>query len=289
MLRRQTLALILASACGLAADFRGARALEDVKKIVALGPRFPASAAMIKQQAYLMEELKACGCEVLQDAFTARTPQGPVAMKNLIARFPGRNGKTLVITGHYDTKQIKGVNFLGANDGAASSAMLLELARALKDRAHQSEIFLVWFDGEEAYGEWSANDSLYGSRHLADKWQKEGVLGRVQALINVDMIGDRDLVVEQEMYSSSSLRSLVLRVAQDLGYGKYFDGRELAIEDDHVPFLRRGVRALDLIDFDYGPNHSWWHAAGDTPDKLSANSLDVVGRVLLETLKRLDP
>jgi len=276
-------------ASAAAAEFSGARALEDVKKIVALGPRWVNSEAMKKQQAYLAGQLKSTGCQLTEDPFTAATPVGVVPMKNLLCLFPGKNGKALVITGHYDTKQIKGVNFLGANDSGASASLLLELARALKDRPHQSDVYLVWLDGEEAYGEWSDKDSLYGSRHLAEKWQKEGVLSKITALINVDMIGDRDLVVEREQYSSASLRSTVWQVAGDLGFARNFNGREIAIEDDHIPFLRRGVRALDLIDYDYGPDNSWWHTAADTPDKLSPQSFDIMGRVLLETLRRLDP
>lgn len=283
-------ALILCLWCtsALAADFSGAQALEYTRQIVAFGPRTPASEGMKKQQAFILAQLKTCGCQLVQDDFVAKTPKGPVPMKNIIARFLGTNGRALVVSGHYDTKTFSGFRFVGANDGGSSSGFLLEMARALRGVPHASDIYLVWLDGEEAYGDWSETDSLYGSRHLAAKWAADGTLARVQALINVDMIGDRDLSIVQEQYSAESLRRLVWQVAQQLGYGKHFSDSGGAIEDDHAPFLRRGVRALDLIDFEYGPSHSWWHTAQDTVDKLSPNSFQVVGRVIIETLRRLD-
>jgi glutaminyl-peptide cyclotransferase len=283
-------ALILCLWClaCLAGDFSGAQALEYTRQIVAFGPRMPASEGMKKQQDFLLAQLKTCGCQVSQDDFVAKTPKGPVAMKNIIARFLGTNGRALVVTGHYDTKTFSAFRFVGANDGGSSSGFLLEMARALKGAPHASDIYLVWLDGEEAYGDWSETDSLYGSRQLAAKWAADGTLARVQALINVDMIGDKDLSIVQEQYSAESLRRLVWQVAQQLGYGRNFSDSSGAIEDDHVPFLRRGVRALDLIDFEYGPNHSWWHTAQDTVDKLSASSFQVVGSVIMETLRRLD-
>jgi glutaminyl-peptide cyclotransferase len=270
-------------------DFSGARALEDTRRVVALGPRWPASEAMRKQQDWIRAEMKTAGCELTEDAFSARTPRGAVPMRNLLCRFPGTNGRALVVSGHYDTKRIEGVDFAGANDGAASAAFLVELARALRGRPHASDIILVWLDGEEAFGEWSDADSVYGSRHLAARWESEGMLRQIRALVNVDMIGDRDLVFERETYSSASLWAVMRQVARDLGLERHFaGGREWPIEDDHLPFLKRGVAALDLIDFDYGPDNAWWHAAGDTPDKLSPVSLEVTGRLVLEFLKRLD-
>jgi glutaminyl-peptide cyclotransferase len=282
------LAPLLASLSGKAADFSGANALEYTRKIVAFGPRPSGSEALRETQSLLLQELKSCGCQVSEDAFTAKTPAGQIAMKNIIARFPGTSGKALAVTGHYDTKRFPVFPFVGANDGGASAGFLLELVRALKDRPHKHDIYLVWFDGEEAVAEWTATDSLYGSRHLVAKWSASGELDKLQAVINVDMIGDKDLEIVEEQYSSEPLRRLVWQVAADLGHEKQFQGKALPIEDDHAPFLRHGVRAVDLIDFDYGPNHAWWHTADDTMDKLSASSFQTVGSVVVETLRRLD-
>ena len=271
-----------------AADLSGQSALSYTEKLVSFGVRTAGSENARKMQAYVVSELKKFGCEVSEDAFQAHTPAGVVAMKNIIARFPGRNGKAIAITGHYDTKRFKGFTFVGANDGGSSGGLLLELARSLQGRPHNSDVYLVWFDGEEAFVEWSATDSLYGSRHLAGKWAADGTINRLQALINIDMIGDKDLRLEEELLSSESLRRMVDQIANQLGYAKYFSGRSAAVEDDHAPFLRKGVRAIDLIDFDYGPSNSWWHTAQDTMDKLSPASLQVTGAIVLEMVKRLD-
>jgi Zn-dependent M28 family amino/carboxypeptidase len=149
-------------------------------------------------------------------------------------------------------------------------------------------VYLVWFDGEEAVGEWSPTDGVYGSRHLASRWASDATARRLKAVINVDMIGDRDLEISQESFSSPALVRLVWQAASDLGHQRYFSTRTLAVEDDHVPFLKIGVPAVDLIDFDYGPGHSWWHTPEDTMDKISAKSLQIVGEVVLETIRRLE-
>ena len=279
---------LLAMASARAAEFNGAEALAFTKHLVAFGPRPSGSEAIRKTQAYILGELKALGCHVIQDDFTGSTPLGPTPMKNIIARFPGKSGKIVAITGHYDTKSMPGTFFAGANDGGSSAGFLLELAKAIAHEPRQGEVQLVWFDGEEAVAQWTESDSLYGSRHLADRWAADGTLARITALINEDMIGDKDLDILNDLNSSAPLRELVWRVADRLGYGRHFLREPGAIEDDHIPFLRRGVSSLDLIDFTYGPNNSFWHNNKDTVDKLSAESLQIVGRVLIETLKELE-
>jgi Zn-dependent M28 family amino/carboxypeptidase len=271
-----------------AADFSGQKALEYTQALVNFGPRPSGTPAMVKTQAYIVAQLKVNGWQVTEDAFTARTPAGTLAMKNIIARKPGLSGRAVAITGHYDTKRFP-FPFVGANDGGASAGAILELSRSLKDRTFKNDVYLVFFDGEEAVNEWTATDSLYGSRHLADKWQSAGILDRLTALINIDMIGDRDLRIVNELYSSEPLRRVIAQAAASLGYARHFNGGDLPIEDDHVPFLRKGVRAANLIDFEYGPNHAWWHTAQDTMDKLSPASMEVVGRTLVEVIKRLEP
>jgi Zn-dependent M28 family amino/carboxypeptidase len=279
-----TLAACLAPWQAAASGFRGARALEWTRQAVNFGPRPPGSPAIRKMQAWLLAQLKPIGCRVTEDSFTAQTPHGPVAMKNIIARFPGTSGRAVVFSGHYDTKYFADQKFVGADDGGSSAGFLLEMAHALRGQPRKDDVLLVWFDGEEAFGQWSATDSLYGSRHLAERWAAEGFIGRIRALINVDMIGDRNLDIMQEYNSSPSLRKLVWDRAEKLGYGKYFLRQGGATEDDHMPFLRMGVNAVDLIDF----NKDYWHTPRDTMDKLAAHSFDVVGAVLLDVLKQLE-
>jgi len=269
-----------------ASDFNGARSLEDTRHAVAFGPRPPGSAALRSLRASVEGQLRALHFRVSEDVFIARTPDGPVEMRNIIATLPGTSGRTLVVSGHYDTKKQPG--FVGANDGGSSTGFLLELARAVAARHWSSDIVLVWFDGEEAYGKWSDTDSVYGSRHLAERWSHDGTLARVRALINVDMIGDRNLDIVKETNSSPELLQTVWKIAYESGYGRYFTNSEDAIDDDHMPFRERGVNAIDLIDFDYGSSNSWWHTSADTIDKLSAHSFQVVGDVVMRTLETLD-
>jgi Zn-dependent M28 family amino/carboxypeptidase len=269
------------------ADFSGKQALEYTGRIVAFGPRPPGSAAIRKTQQHIVGELKRLGVETIQDDFQAQTPNGTIAMKNIIARLQGSTGRAVVISGHYDTKLMPGVHFVGANDGGASAGFLLEMARALKGRPLKDDIYLVWFDGEEAIAEWTEKDSLYGSRHLAGRWAAEGMLPRIKALINVDMIGDRNLRIVREFHSTPWLRELIWNTAEQLGYGRYFTPLGGAIQDDHVPFLRMSVPAIDLI-HDYGGEGSYWHTQQDTMDKLGANAFQAVGDVLIQAIRKLE-
>lgn len=290
MLGHKTILIIaLALFPVFAEEFSGARAFEHVKQAVEFGPRPAGSPAIRKLQAYIHAQLKSCRCDVQDDDFAAQTPNGSVSMKNIIARFPGagREGsRTLVVTGHYDTKLMDG--FVGANDGGSSTGLLLELARILATTPHRAHIWLVWLDGEEAVKEWSATDSTYGSRHLAKVWSDRGDLARIGAVINVDMIGDKNLDVPIEANSTPTLGRLAKHTADELGFNQQFLSESISIEDDHLPFLERGVPAVDLIDFNYGPANSYWHTTADTLDKLSPQSLEVVGKVVLGMLGSLD-
>jgi Zn-dependent M28 family amino/carboxypeptidase len=289
MHRKKTVLILAALWLAMAAqarEFNGARAMDYARKVVAFGPRPPGSAALRNLRAYIVAQLKPRGCEVTQDSFTASTPLGPIAMANIIARFPGKSGRAVVLTGHYDTKKMAGMRFVGADDGGSSTAFLLELAEALDGIPHDDDIYLVWFDGEEAFGQWSASDSLYGSRHLAERWAADGTLSRIKALINVDMIGGKDLHIMNEENSSPALRKLIWSTAERFGYGKYFDNGEGSTDDDHMPFVKAGVNAVDLIDFDTSKK-TYWHTPADTIDKLATHSFEVLGAVLIEVLKQL--
>lgn len=270
-------------------QFSGARAFEHTRQAVELGPRPPGSPALAKLQKQIARKLTAAGCQVSEENFTGRTPGGPVPMKNILCRLKGTDGgRAIVITGHYDTKPMPGVEFVGANDAGSSTGLLLELAASLSTVPRKRDVWIVFFDGEEAFASWSATDSLYGSRHQATAWASNGFLSKIDALINVDMIGDKDLNLLRDMNSSPELVSLVWSVAKDLGYARHFETSATAIEDDHVPFRRLGVPAIDLIDFEYGPLNRHWHNARDTMDKLSPASFEIVGKVVMETVKRLD-
>jgi glutaminyl-peptide cyclotransferase len=285
MFRAQAILILFLPVLASAAGVSGASALEFTRRAVSFGPRPSGSDANHQLQAYILAQLKTCKCQVTEDSFTAQTPKGPIAMKNIIAKFPGKSGKAEVITGHYDTKLFPGRKFVGASDGGSSTGLLLELARVLAGQPRTDDVYLVWLDGEEAVRiEWAGDDNLYGSRHLAERWSKDGTAAKIKGLINVDMIGDKHLNIKQEQNSNARLRQLVWRSASELGYKAYFPDEQITIEDDHIPFLKAGIPALDLIDFDYEP----WHTDEDTMDKLSAQSLEIVGNVVLDAIQKLE-
>ena len=272
-----------------ATGFRGESALADTRKAVSFGERPSGSEAIQHLRDWIASELKPLGGEMSLNSFTGQTPSGPIAMSNIILKFSGTSGKAIVVTGHYDTKRIPMVHFIGANDAGSSTGFLIEFARAVSILKHPDDIYIVFFDGEEALrAEWSDTDSRYGSRHLVAKWGADGTLSRLRALINIDMIGDKDLDLANDENSSQSLRNMVHQIAADLGYSKFFRRDSGAIDDDHKPFSDAGVNAIDIIDLDYGPNGSYWHTASDTMDKLSVHSFQVVGDVILQLVKQLE-
>jgi glutaminyl-peptide cyclotransferase len=272
-----------------ASPFRGAAALADARRAVTFGERPSGSAENRRQRAWILEELKPLGGEVTIDSFTAQTPTGRIEMANIILKFRGTSGKAIAVSGHYDTKKIPMVHFVGANDGGSSTGFLLEFARAAAKEKHRNDLLIIFFDGEEAVlANWTDTDSRYGSRHLTEKWSADGTLSRLIALINVDMVGDKNLDLADDENSSSRLRSMVKKAAAKLGYAHYFLEGSGAIDDDHKPFADAGAEVLDVIDLDYGPSNSYWHTAQDTPDKLSARSLQVVGDLVFELVRELD-
>ncbi len=283
-------ALAAAAACAAAqppatAAFDGKIALEHVRKIVDIGPRVAGTPGAQKTRDYIAAQMKALGLPVVEQAFDARTPLGTVRMINLSVRLKGDDSRgRIIIAGHYDTKLFKALRFVGANDAGSSTAFLIEAARVLKDRANPMAIELLFLDGEEAVVDWNTNDdNTYGSRYYVEAAKKDGSLASIKALILVDMIGDRDLRIMRETNSTRWLTDIVWAAAKSIRRPQFVD-EETAIEDDHLPFLRAGVPAVDIIDLDYPA----WHTIGDTFDKLSAESLKTVGDVVMAALPAIE-
>jgi len=264
------------------------RAFQYIKEIVAFGTRPMGSENHKKVENYITSHLK--GDQVEDDAFTADTVEGKFPVRNIIAKYPGTKDGIIVILGHYDTNYpLRNIGFVGANDGGSSSAILLEYANHLRGKKRDGySVWLVWTDGEEAVREWSATDSLYGSRHLAEKWEKDGTLKKIKALFVMDMVGDADLNIEKETNAPPWLTDLVYEAAERGGVQSHFYARAVTIEDDHFPFVKRGVPSIDIIDLDYGYNNVFHHTAQDTLDKLSPRSLEIVGNTTLEAIRMLD-
>ena len=269
-------------------SFNSARAMQYVRDVVAFGPRPIGSANHIKLEKYILNHLK--GDTVEDDAFTADTPEGKFPVRNIVAKFPGKRDGIIVIAGHYDTNYpLRNTAYVGANDGGSSTALLLELANQLRGKKRDGySVWLLWTDGEEAVKQWTATDSLYGTRHLAEKWQKDGTLKKIKAFLLADLIGDADLNIDRDSNSAPWLEDLVLQAATQLGYQSHFFGRTIPVDDDHIPFVQRGVPCADLIDFEYGYGDVFHHTPQDTIDKLSPKSLQIVGSVILETVGLLD-
>jgi len=270
----------------------GDRAMQYVKDIVKFGPRPLGSAAHKKVEDYISAHLK--GDQVEDDIFTADTPVGKFPVHNIVAKYPGTKDGIIIIASHYDTNYpLRNTSFVGANDGGSSSGLLLELANQLRGKPREGySVWLVWDDAEEGMlpdtEKPFLEDSLYGITHLAQKWESDGTLKKVKAFLLADMIGDKDLNIDRDSYSTPWLLDVVGEAAKRLGYQSHFFERNNTVSDDHLPFVKRGVPSADLIDFTYGYNLAYWHTPDDTVDKLSPRSLQIVGSVLLETVRILD-
>jgi glutaminyl-peptide cyclotransferase len=271
------------------------RAFEYTREVTAFGERYMGNENHKKLERYIYDHLK--GDQVEDDAFTADTVEGKFPVRNIIAKFPGTKDGIIVIMGHYDTNYwLRGTGYVGANDGGSSTAILLEFANQLRGggsggsgkKRDGYSVWLVWTDGEEAVKSWSETDSLYGTRHLAEKWEKDGTLKKIKALIVMDMIGDADLDIQRNTSGAPWLLDLIYSAAERLGYQSHFYVMQGAIEDDHLPFMKRGVPTADVIDLDYGYNNVFHHTPQDTMDKLSPNSLQIAGDTILEAVHMLD-
>jgi len=271
-----------------APTFDSARAFEDLKQQVAFGPRPAGSPALQRTRDYIKRQLVAAGLEPQEQPFDARTPAGTIHMVNIRATLPGQvqNRGRLVIGGHYDTKLSHDFPFVGASDGASSAAFLLELARALKGRTNPLPIELLFLDGEEAVNwNWDdkTTDHTYGSRHYVQQAKQAGTTKDIKAFILVDMIGDRDLGIQREGYSTPWLTDAVWSAAKQLQRPEFL-ASVTPIEDDHLEFLAADIPSVDIIDLDYPA----WHTAKDDLDHVSARSLQAVGDVVLAALPAIE-
>ena len=277
------------AAASTAPAFDSNQAWEHLRRQVSFGPRPAGSAALAEARRYILDQLKAAGVEAREQPFDATTPLGPVKMANVIGTIPGASRQRIALASHFDTKLFRGFRFVGASDGASSTAVVLELARVLKARHNAYTIELLLFDGEEAFcQDWAeclnGKDHTYGSRYYVEAARKSGTLGNLKALILLDMVGDRNLNFRREAKSTRWLTDIIWATAAKLGHGANFLREETPIEDDHVAFLDAGVAAVDLIDLDYAA----WHTPNDTLDAVSARSLQIVGDVVLASLPQIE-
>ncbi len=274
--------------------FNGERAMDHARKQIEFGPRPPGSPELEKTRRYIVDQLNSYGLKVTVDEFTAKTPHGDKKMANITAELSGETKTTILVGSHYDTKFYKDMQFVGANDPAASVGTLIEIGRVLGSLRDKPKVTvkLVFFDGEEAFCEnWSDcgnpdnPDNTYGSRHYVAQLKAKKEIEDTYALILLDMIGYKKLELGRDSASSRWLQDLIWETGRELGHGKVFVDREEGIGgDDHEPFLRAGIDAVDIIQLNSYPH---WHKADDTIDKISAQSMKIVGDTVLASLLKL--
>lgn len=274
--------LLLVNSCAKAParkiwiEFSGEKALTHVQALVDLGPRPPGSDAIVRARAYIEEQLESYGWTVSEQAFADQTPRGAGKFVNLIARFGNGTKPSFLLCSHYDTKIFDTFLFVGANDGGSSTGLLLEMARVLAlEPKLAGKIELVFFDGEEAVESFSETDGIYGSRHFAQELSQTGSARSFRGGILFDMVGDRSLDITLPPNSPAKITADILASADALQLRNYFTYFDQDITDDHTPLNAVGIPVVDVIDFHYPP----WHTAEDTMDKLSAQSLQIVGSV----------
>lgn len=274
--------------------FNGERAMDHVRKQIEFGPRPPGSPQLVKTRTFIANELRSSGWTVSLDEFTATTPKGEKKMANIVAEIVGESPNVILISSHYETKLYDDMLFVGANDPAASVATLLELGRVLGSAKEKAKVTyrLVFFDGEEAFCEnWDdcsepdAPDNTYGSRHYVARLREKNEVANTKAMILLDMIGYKSLELGRDTMSTRWLQDIIWQTGKELGHTKIFVDRAEGVGgDDHEPFLKAGIDSVDLIQLSSYPH---WHKPDDTVDKISAQSMKIVGDTVLASLPKI--
>lgn len=271
-------------------DFSSTNAFVHVEKLVAFGSRPSGSAALQESAQYIVATLQESGLTVETQTFSAGTPRGPMQFHNIVAktRRQGRGASNVIIFGaHYDTKSIEGIRFVGANDGGSGAGVLLEMVRVL---AAQPNVWFVFFDGEECLEQYGVEDGLWGSKYFVEDLKGSGQLKSIQAFVLLDMVGDARLNITLPANNTGDLTKQLFDAARSLGFRDYFGVAGRDTLDDHVPFLQAGIPAIDIIDFEYGSAaglNDYWHTEQDTLDKISPQSLQIVGQTAVKLLAML--
>lgn len=274
-------------------QFSEERAYQHVVAQVEFGPRPPGSQALRKTADYLEQQLRQSGWTIQRQEFADQTPLGSTRFCNLRARFAGGSNPdaglwqrpvTVLVGSHYDTKYFRDVIFTGANDGASSTGILLEMARVLAAQPALARLLeLVFFDGEEAFETFSETDGLYGSRHYVKSVvQAPGSRLRPKAVVILDLLGDKAFNVQVPSDTPAHLRSALFAAARELGHTHLFGVSRNPITDDHSPFQAAGIPAIDIIDLDYGA----WHTSRDTLNQISKESLGISGKTALLLIEK---
>jgi glutaminyl-peptide cyclotransferase len=267
--------------------FDADKAFDYLKKQCSFGPRPPGVTAHEKTKNYLASELQKYANSVVLQNFTHKSGERILNLTNIIAIFGPDVDKKVILAAHWDTRPFADRDsdpknrtqpILGANDGASGVAVLLELARAFRSETPPIKIIMVLFDGED-YGR-NTSEMFLGSRHFARKIRPEWI---PEYGILLDMIGDKDQDIYIEQNSLNAAPDVVKKVwnlADDLKLKGFYNKVGYGITDDHIELINVGIECIDIIDF----NYPYWHTLQDTPDKCSPQSLDTIGKLLLELI-----
>jgi len=263
-------------------EFSGQAAYDYTQQLVNFGKRVSGSEQIAQTAEFIKSELVKNGIQTVSYIdFVADTPKGKIPMRNIAAKINGREpNQFIIVSTHYDLKMMpEDVYFEGANDSGSSTAVLLELSKHLRDPYYT--VFLVFFDGEESISQHiTETDGLYGSRDFSQKLMDNGVLQNCMGIINVDMVGDKDFKLtlpantNLKLYETLKAGAERMNLTDCLGY---YNGN---IIDDHEAFRSRGIRAINIIDFEYGENNRNWHSFRDNMGNISAESLGKAGKLV---------
>ena len=278
-------ALLLAAALAFTqkdADFAHRMACEFVASCT---PRDAGTARGGIAANWILDHASMTGADVRRDIFNAPAPGGERRFVNLYSEFRSNyTSKWVVVVSHFDTKP--GVNCPGANDGASTTGLLIALAGALCEwNTPRGNVMLVWTDGEECNNYYADNDGFQGAKRAVEYIRRKN--REIQAVICLDMLGDRDLAISVPANGSPALSKIAVLASRLIGEEGLVSPVGDIVKDDHVPFMEAGMKAIDLIDFSYGPGNSWWHTPEDTCDRISADSLLKSGKLVCEMLNIL--
>lgn len=273
----------------------GQTAYQHVANIVEFGSREVGSVGWRKGLTYIATQVRRLGLEPVRDRWT--DPRENLEFENIVVTLPGQQREIIVLGCHHDTKRTHGhrdparnFHFVGANDSGSGVGLLLALMAVLKDRPHRATLQFVFFDGEESL-DWDWNEAaraLFGSRRFVRSHRDRQILGeapRIAAMVLLDMVGRTGLQIDEEERSSPALREILWSAAVACGHQDRFFRHKWPVADDHVPFLEAGIPAVDIIDLKFNPH---WHTATDTLEHISADSLQLVGEVVLTMLPEVE-
>ena len=290
----------------------GAAAMDHVKVIVGYGPRPSGSPAIEQTQAYLAGEIEKLGLPVHNQRWEDPSQPKVRFFRNIWTEIEGQNpaAPKLILAAHYDSKSCKdhaneqhNLRFVGAIDGAGATAVLLELARILKDRENYMPIWILWLDGEESIPfDWDDNQALYGSKHFVQemgankKLYPKGLARGIGAFVLLDLTGSKNQKIDRDFASFPGLSDIFKKAAVEMGEGDRLFEFKSEFVDDHIPFKNRGVKVIDLIDFTKrtpreakDPRYErWWHTAKDDLPAMDPRSLGFVGNLVIRALPHLE-